>query len=82
MRMILCQQGFEFLDHRSPEYMFQLIGITINMAGRDVGMGNQIQFPETVIANHPLRFVTAGFGKKITTIGTAMNPARVLGMTQ
>ena len=48
----LHQEGFELANHMRPQHMLDLIGIAIDVAGGNVGVGDQIKLPHPMITHH------------------------------
>ena len=59
--------GLEFADELGAENVFDHVGVAIDVARGDVGVLNEVGFPEPVISGNPGRFTEARLGKAETT---------------
>lgn len=60
---LLAEESFEGGDHGRVEHMFDGIGPLIDATWGDIGVGDEVDFPEAVIANELLGLEPAGFGE-------------------
>ncbi len=56
-RLVADDEPFQFRDHLRAEHMLDHVGIPIDMAGSDIGVGDEVRLPQAVIANQPACFL-------------------------
>ncbi|MFT6594738.1 MAG: hypothetical protein ACJAT3_000705, partial [Akkermansiaceae bacterium] len=55
--------GLELVDDFGAEEVFHHVGIAVDVAGGNIGVSNQIEFPEAVVSGDSRGFAKAGFGE-------------------
>jgi len=69
------------VDDFGPEEVLDHVGVAVDVAGGDVGMGDEIHFPESVVPGDAGGFAEAGFGEAEFTRGLAFDVVLGAGLT-
>ena len=59
------------VDDFGAEEVFDHVGVAVDVAGGDVGVGDEVDFPEAVVAGDAGGFAEAGFGEAEFAAGLA-----------
>jgi hypothetical protein len=78
---IFAQARFEFCDDFSGKYVFNGVGVTINVIGRDCGVRDEVHLPQAVRA-HDCLCLLATFGRERDTVSFSRDQSASHGMTK
>ena len=69
--LLLAENALEFANKLRIENVLYHVRITVYVTGGDVGMGNEVSFPETVVASDAGGLAEACFAEKDGSVGAA-----------
>ena len=75
--MSFFQQEFQFGHNIRFQYVFNGIGVSVDLTGSDVRMSNQVQLPKSMLARQPGGFFHALF-RQPNLLGRSLNKLRPL----
>ena len=70
-RFFFAKNAFELAHHFGVKDVLDHVGVAVDVTGRNVGVGDEVGFPEAVIAGHAGGFAKAGFAEKDGAVGAA-----------